>query len=150
MKATVNISKKNFSSLIAKLDNNNYFQLGLKGQNGTSRKDLFDFAMALGVSQGYHTTVDNKDGLYRTESIGNSLFLYSSVFYCENVAGNALAIDEVTNHDKIIDFAEEYANVGFNVLEEKVRNESEEAFMYELLDQADTLYQQYEADFSSK
>lgn len=140
---TVDISKKYNASIVKKLDKSNYFQLS---KDATGRKELFNFAVALGINQGYHSSPDSRESFYRTESIGNSLYLYSALYFQENVASEPSSIDEMLNYDDIIKLAEDYANTGFSVLEEHEKATTPDLLMYTLLSEIDKKYETFKQE----
>lgn len=141
MKATVNISKEHYNSLLKKIEDGQYFRLDNKS---TTRKDLFNFAFSLGVRRGYAKELESAYGLYRTENLNgtNDLFLYASAYYDDKISSGMGLVEDLTKHDSIIELAEEYANTGFGILKEKMETTIDEIFMYEILEDCNKMYEE--------
>lgn len=141
MKVTVNISKDYYNSLLPKIEDIQYFRLDNKS---TTRKDLFNFAFSLGVRRGYAKELESSNSLYRTENLNgtNDLFLYASAYYDNKVSNGKGVVEDLTDHDSIIELAEEFANTGFGILKEKVETTIDENFMYEILEDCDKMYEE--------
>ncbi|MCQ2260848.1 MAG: hypothetical protein MJZ77_05625 [Bacteroidales bacterium] len=140
MTLTVDISRKYNEGIVKRLDNMNFFQLS---KEKTGRRDLYNFAVALGINQNYHTRPEPRESFYRTEGMGNSYYLYSSLFFRDEISSDLTKIDAILDSNKVIGLSEEYANTGFSVLEEKEKNENSESFMYDLINKTDELYTQF-------
>lgn len=93
-RVALNIESRYKNGLIQELDNTDFFRLS--NQN-CPRKDLFNFALALGYKSGYPTTLDKRESFIRKEGIGNDKFLYDSICYTEKLA------HEIENIDLIVD-----------------------------------------------
>lgn len=66
MKSTINVSSQYLDGIIQELDNSKYFLLNLSTE--TSRTDLFNFALALGLKEGVSTSLNSSRALIRTSN----------------------------------------------------------------------------------
>ena len=76
MKATINVTKENIEGIIKDLDDSKYFLLD---NTDTSRADLFNFALALGLKDGHPTPLSSSVGFIRTSYIESIIYKYKSV-----------------------------------------------------------------------
>ena len=136
----INIATKYNEGLVVNLDKSDFFRLG---KDSCQRGELFNFALALGVHQGYPSEIDKKVGFIRTESIGNNKYLYESVYFKEKIEGNLSNIDKITDENDIINTVEQYVSTGLNVLQDKKNSISEEEFMYSLFTEMDEIYKDF-------
>ena len=70
MKKTINVEKKHLSGIINDLDQSNYFMLG---KSDSERKELFNFALAIGLGEGVPTPLETNDWLIITEYLSDSI-----------------------------------------------------------------------------
>lgn len=140
----LNISSKYNSEIVPQLDVNNYFQLSKSG--GCSRRELFNFALALGYKRGYPSDLEKQTSFIRKESLVNDKYLYSSVFFKEVIAGDLSKIDEIVDENAVFSITEKYANTGFSVLKDYMKDMSDENLMYKLLSEIDDMYKDFEED----
>ena len=139
----LNISSKYKTELVPQLDVNNYFQLSL---SECSRRELFNFALALGYKRGYPSDMEKQTSFIRKEALGNDRYLYSSVFYKEVIANDLSKIDAIVDENAVFSVAEEYVNTGFSVLKDYMKEMSDENLMYKLLAEIDEIYKDFEED----
>lgn len=132
----INISKKARESVV-KIDEMQY--LGLQ-DSAASRSELFSFAMAIG----YDTTLPSKlENVYP-----GGLILEKSIDSCTRALMYALFIDklgerdldEITRKDAVYSLAQEYANTGFEVLEDYMGKKRDSDLVWELLEELDAQY----------
>ena len=151
MKATVNVTKEHIEGIIKDLDNSKYFLLD---NSDTSRADLFNFALALGLKDGHPTPLSTSVSFIRTSYIENILYQYKSVFFEKDLSGRPSDIDEITDTDKALFLVEQYANTGFSILKKyKGELEDDTHFMTKLLNELDCDYKCYfenNNDFDNK
>lgn len=142
MKTTINVSKKHIEGVIKKIDNQKYFML-----DKIERKDLFNFALALGVNiSGIPTELESHDGLFRTSYLGNDMSIYGSLLYQDVVKKDDSRSDLLSDGNQVIQLAEQYANTGFGVLNDYMGNYSEDALVSLLIEKCDKLFAEYEKD----
>ncbi len=141
MKATINVSKEHIDGIIKSLDDSRYFLLD---NSNTSRADLFNFALALGLNDGNRTPLSSSVGFIRTSYVESILYQYKSVFFAKDLSGRLSEIDEITDTDKALLLIEEYANTGFLILK-KMKNEFEDDshFMEKLLNEMERVWKKY-------
>jgi hypothetical protein len=79
MKSTLNVSKKYNEGIINDLDSSKYFMLD---NEHTSRTDLFNFAVALGLQDGTPTPLAPPAvSLTRTAYVEPFAYLYKSIYF---------------------------------------------------------------------
>ncbi len=113
----------------------------LLGFNGLENKDIFSLVVAMGMDA--PKDVENRDGFLRVsylkpvDSAIISLLLLSK-------ADTDDEVDEYSDFDKAIDFAEKAAEKGFRVLSEKISEAEDDRKLLErkLLMELDSLYLQ--------
>ncbi len=141
MKTTINVAKEHIEGIIKDLDNSKYFLLD---NSDTSRADLFNFALALGLKDGHPTPLSTSVGFIRTSYIDNTLYQYESIFFDKDLSKRLADIDEITDSDQAISLAEQYANTGFFKLKKyKEEFEDETHLMTKLLNEIDRDYISY-------
>ena len=141
MKKTINVEKKHLSGIINDLDQSNYFMLG---KSDSERKELFNFALAIGLGEGVPTPLETNDGLIRTEYVSDSMYMYQGIFYKAVIADNPDKIDEIADRDAVLELIEKYANTGFyRLMKMKEEFQDEELFMLKLLNDMDRIYDDY-------
>jgi len=110
----------------------------LKLKSEGERTDYFMLAFALGVNAGYRTPSQHGVGLVQDHVVRGKRDYSMSIIY--SVALQELIKEnrerDINDTDIVYEIAEEYANTGFKILEEKIpdiKKYDEEAFMYELI-----------------
>lgn len=143
--AFLNISTKVKKETLKALDRTDYFHLS---NSGTSRPDLYNFALALGYKRGYPTDLaDAKDSLVREEYVNNYRFLYSSLYYSEFInKGHKDQLDEIIYSDKTFPLADRYANTGFDIIKDMMNTEPEEVIVFKLIQEMDEMFQEFKAE----
>ena len=142
----LNVDVKNNNELIPQLDNSDYFQLS--NQN-CSRKELFNFALALGYKRGYPTELEKRVSLIRREVLANDKYLYMSVFFKESLEGDLNNIDKISDEGEVFSIVENYVNTGFSVLKDHMKDLKDEELMYLLIKEMDESYKDYLEDFKN-
>lgn len=56
-------------------------------------------------------------------------------------------LENIVSTECTFSLADEYANTGFSVLSDYMKNKSEETLMWELLRETDEMFEEYEKDF---
>nr|WP_288281958.1 hypothetical protein [uncultured Prevotella sp.] len=141
MKKTINVNKEHLNGIIKELDDKHYFYLG---KRDTDRKDLFNFALALGLQKGVPTPLSASDGFVRSEYIESIMYMYQGVFYDKVLSEKPDDIDKIADKDAVISLVEEYANTGFYCLAELKKDfPDEEHFMSKLLNEMDRIQEEY-------
>lgn len=143
--AFLNISKAQNKNIVRKVDQDNYMKLG----KPTSRLDLFNFAMALGVRQGspdIDTPLSNKESFVRDEYIGNERYMFASLYFVDHVISHHEDLDKVIDDSITFQVAEKYAEEGFNILNDYMKQLGELSFAYKLIDEMDSRFQQIKND----
>ena len=137
---------KEDKKIIEKLDTTNYF--GLRNQD-TTRSDLFLFAMALGVETNTREKLTNSDGLTLSKSLTSELKAIFFALYVKEVAGKD-NLDKIADQASVFDYAEEYANVGFNIIEDYQKNHKDTDLCWVLMKELDEQYEKNVKPFLAK
>ena len=135
----LNISK-NAKEIIDNIDSINYFLLGDKT---TSRSELFLFAMALGIDT-IPTQLENTHpgGLILEKSIDSTTLSSMYASFIRSLQDEQL--DEITNKGKVFKMAQEYANTGFENIDDYIKNKkNQKDLAWELLKEMDNQYNGY-------
>ena len=132
----INISKRARES-VERIDETQF--LGLQ-DSSTSRSELFSFAMALGFETGIPTKLEsvNPGGLILEKSIESRTRALMYALFIGQLGTEDL--DEITKKDAVYSLAQEYANTGFEILEDYMRNEKASALIWKLLEELDAQY----------
>ncbi len=149
MKSTINVSNEHLEGIIKDLDKSDFFLLS---NEKASRTDLFNFALALGLSKGEPTKLTSSKGLIRTsnEDVKPYFFMYKSIYY-DKVILNTRDIDMILDMDAVFDLVEQYANTGFCILS-RMKSEFRDSnqFSAKLLSEIGALQEEYLSTFSLK
>lgn len=138
--AFLNISVKNKNGILKQIDSQDY--LGLEE---CSRLDLYSFMVALGYNCGYASEFDGpKDSLVREEYVkGNNItHAFSALYFCENKEH----IEDIANTDKVYSLADKYANTGFSVISDYMKEYSQHALAMKLMAEMDEMYEKYKEE----
>lgn len=142
--AFLNIASKHKSGVLKDIDRQGYFNL-----NECTRLDLYTFAAALGYRSGYATDIDGgKESLVREEYTKDTTIrhTFSAVFFAENEATIKTSIEELTNTEKVFALMDKYANTGFGVLADYMKEYDDNALMLKLLAEMDRKYSEYQEE----
>lgn len=139
----LNVDVKYYTELIPQLDNSDYFRLS--NQN-CQRKELFNFALALGYKRGYPTELEKRVSLIRREVLANDKYLYMSVFFKEFIEGELCNIDKITDEGEVFSIIENYVNTGFSVLKDYMKDYKDEDVAFMLIKEMDEIYKDFEDD----
>ncbi len=141
--AFLNISSKNKNGILQKLDDERYFCLH---QSACSRLDLFSFMVALGFESGYASDfTGSQESLVREEyaKTNNICYAFSALYFNENKE----KVEEIADKDKVFSLADKYANTGFSVMSDFMKDFSSHALAMKLLTDIDKMYDQYKDSF---
>lgn len=147
MKSTINVSGECYDWIIGELDKNKFFLLS---KDACSRIDLFNIALALGLRKGYPTKLTTSKGLIRTayDDVKAYLYLYKSVYFEKVILEEGRDIDIITDIDAVLELVEEYANTGFDELQQMKEAYSDSIlFMKKLLTLIDEMRLEYQTVF---
>lgn len=128
---------KHASEIIDKIDRKNYFGLS---KSVITRPELFLFAMALGYET-LPTKLENTVGLFLdkdTERLGTLKSLMYALFIKD--LKNQDQLDEIDNTNKVYDLCQQYANTGFEILEDYLKNKTEDALTMNLIKENNESY----------
>ena len=132
----INISKR-ARDVVTNIDEIKYFGLN---DSMTSRSELFSFAMAIGADT-MPTRLENvySGGLVLEKSIEprTKALMYALFF---NNLGND-DIDEITKKDAVYTMAQEYANTGFEIIEDYMKKKKDVNLIWDLIEELDAQYQ---------
>mgnify|MGYP001401763652 CR=1 FL=1 len=127
-KATIGVEKTVNDKLIPAIDESKY--MGLHN-NVTSRPELFNFALALGLKE-KRTKINRIVSLWRWEQMSDEdLCIYDSIWFSEEKDSNNL--QGILSGPKVISIVEEYANTGFQKIENTMDSETDENFAFSLI-----------------
>jgi hypothetical protein len=123
--------------IIDKIDQKKY--LGLESSS-TTRSELFSFAMSLGI-ESVRTKLDNINpgGLVLDPSIDSRTKSIIYAFYIYNLSSNS-NLDEVTNKENVYNMAQEYANTGFENLDDYILTKKDSDLIWDLLGELDNQF----------
>ena len=140
--AFLNISKKVKNGILADIDNQNYFLLGA-GAAGVNRINLYNFALALGYNQGWPTDLDAKESFVREENVNHSnwRFMYSAVYFDAHEKKCVDNIENIINTDEIFTLMDKYANTGFSILSDYIKEHGDNALAFKLIAEMDEMYE---------
>lgn len=140
------VSKKVWDETIPTVDLKKYMLLG---NQTCTRKDLFNFALALGVSSGYPTELKGKSDLFRNESVETDRHLYDAVYFSEELDGNVDRIDEILSDEVVFPLVEQYAETGFARIADALREKSEETLVQELIKEMNEIYKNFISEYKN-
>ena len=121
--------------VIAKIDEVDYLKLG---KSSASRSELFLFAMALGMDT-YPTKLDNVDGLILEKSFGGQMQALLYALFIEKKT-NDNTLDLITDKEQVYSLAQEYANTGFEILEDYMKKSKDTDLLWTLIAEMDKEY----------
>lgn len=128
--------------IVNKIDETQFLDLQLGGGKSVStpRIDLFLFAMALGMDT-VPTEVKQPDTFIRDEYVKtkHDAFLYAAFIHNLEDKND---LDAVSNKEQVYKLAQSYANTGFDLLDDMMKNKTETVVELELIKEMD-------ADFES-
>ena len=148
MKSTINVTTEHLEGIIKELDESNFYNL-----SKTSRTDLFNFALALGLKDGTPTKLILSKGFIRTENedVKPYFFLYKSIYYDKILSENEKDIDKITDIDSAFELVEQYANTGFYVLSRMKKDlANEELFTKKILYEINMIDKDYSKKYGVK
>lgn len=133
---------KKVKELTVLIDDNQYFDLDAAH---ISRSELFLFAMALGLDT-IPTKLDsiNSGGLVLDKSIDSKTKAAMYAIFIDKVGEENL--DSITEKAKVYSLAQEYANSGFEILEDYMENRKSEDLIWHLLDELDHQFSKLEME----
>jgi hypothetical protein len=109
----LSIDKSLIDTLIKKIDSENYLGLGTAD---SQRIDLFLFAMAIGLAEGRRTPLKTSHGfILETAVKPRQLSMMNSVLVNELRKTNEE--EKITDKEMLFKVAEEYANTGFQIIQ---------------------------------
>lgn len=125
--------------IVDKIDKNKFLDLN---DVSMSRMDLFIFAMALGIESNIESNVKSKESFVRSEyvKIKHDALLYSIYIY---QLQDKEQLDSIINRDKIFELAQNYANTGFDLIDDMMKNKAESIIELELIKELDEDYEKY-------
>lgn len=132
----LNITKK-AKSIVEKIDQSKY--LGLEFPT-TTRSELFILATAIGIDT-VPTKLENINpgGLILESSIDNTTRALMYAYFISKLP-NVNMLDNVTNKEYVYTTAQEYANTGFEILDDYIDNKKDSELIWDLLEELDNQY----------
>lgn len=129
---------KKVRDIIAKIDETHFMGLDT---NNITRSELFLFAMALGAET-IPTKLDslNSGGLVLEKSIDSRTKALMYALYIDHL-NEKDNLDAITNKNDVYNTAQEYANTGFEILEEYMKKGKVEDLIWELMSELDAQYE---------
>ena len=126
--------------LIKKIDEIDYMGLGTKS---ITRSELFLFAMSLGVESKTKTKIVNAytGGLVLDKSIDNRTKASMYSLFISLLEDPSNELDKTTDKTEIYKMAEQYANTGFEIIEDYYDNKKDEDLLWDLFLELDSQYE---------
>ena len=132
----INVTKKT-RELVNRIDESKFFCLH---DSIVSRSELFAFAMAIGADT-VPTKLENlyPGGLVLEKSIDSRTISLMYALFIGNLSGGD--IDEISKKDAVYSMAQEYANTGFEVIEDYMDRKKDIDLLWDLLEELDSQFQ---------
>lgn len=132
---------KDVDTLIDIIDSKKYLDLD---KSTTTRMELFLFAMALGIDTKTPTTLSSlsQGGLALEQAIKNQDKSLMHAYYISNLPTGE-SIDSAADKEKVYSTAQEYANTGFQVLEQYIQTKPAASTFWDLTKELDDQYERY-------
>ncbi len=124
--------------LIDVIDEKKYLNLD---KTSVSRTELFLFAMALGIESQAATSIESSSqvGLILDQSIKNiDISLIYALFLNSHISDGNL--DDALNKEHVYSVAQQYANTGFQIINDYMKIKSAEKLSWELIKELDAQY----------
>lgn len=130
--------------LLDKVEESNYMGLANKGGAGVSRSEIFLFAMALGVESKSPMELKNPyaGGLVLDKSIDSKTKAAMYAHFISQLSDPENELDEITKKGEVYKMAEQYANTGFECIEEYYDTKKPETLVWDLFLELDEQYKQ--------
>lgn len=146
METSKNPDRLNYSTkakqLLEKIEESNYIGLANRGGAGVSRSEIFLFAMALGAESNSPTELKNPypGGLVQDKSIDGKTkaVIYSQ--FISRLTDPENELDKIGNKGEVYKLAEQYANTGFQCIEEYLGTKKPESLLWDLFLELDEQY----------
>jgi len=131
---------QNANRIIERIDSTNYMGLGV---NKLTRSELFLFAMALGVESHHKTPLSNiyTGGLVLDKSIDSKTRACMFAQYINELPNPDDHLDSITDKGNVYKVAEQYANTGFEILDDYLNNKKPFDLALELFIELDEAYE---------
>ena len=131
----INVTKK-VRDLVSKIDKIQYF--GLQ-DSMISRSELFLFAMAIGA-EAVPTKLENINpgGLVLENSIDSRTKSLMYALFIKNLENKDL--DTITQKDAVYNMAQEYANTGFEIIDDYISKKKDTELIWDFLEELDVQY----------
>jgi len=125
--------------LLEKIDEENYFGLGLKG---STRSELFLFAMSLGAETNRKTEITHpySGGLILEKSIDSKTKALMYAQYIASLEDPDSGLDSIRNKSLVYKAAEQYANTGFEIIANYFDTKKAEDLVWDLFLELDAQY----------
>lgn len=146
MEVSKNPDRLNYSTkaklLLDKVEESNYLGLANRGGAGVSRSEVFLFAMALGAESKSPTEVKTPytGGLVLDKSIDSTTKATMYAQYISQLYDPENQLDEITKKSDVYKLAEQYANTGFECIEEYLNTKKPETLVWDLFLELDEQY----------
>lgn len=132
----LNITRK-ARNIITRVDQEKYFGLQI---NNTSRSELILFMMALGISAKTPTRLENTypEALILENSITSRTISFMYALFIGILEDED--IDKITQKELVYDMAQQYANTGFEILEDEMNKMTDKKLMWNVIQELDNKY----------
>lgn len=140
----LSIEKKYYQEVAEKIDETGFMQLG-KYQH-VERIDLFMFALGLGIKAGVRTPIKTRLGFVQATAVEKNTEAIASIYSLwiqEAIRTNQE--DKLDDRDSAFLFAEEYANTGFKMLADYLK-EPDKHTVHSFIKEMDNIYKEYFPD----
>lgn len=130
---------RDVDTLIGVIDSKKYLDLD---KSTTTRMELFLFAMSLGIETKTPTSLllVSQGGLALEQAIKNQDKSLMHAYYFSNMAKDE-AMDSAADKEKVYSMAQEYANTGFQIIEQYIKTKPETTVFWELVKELDDQYE---------
>lgn len=145
--AFLNISTKIKKSILSDIDRQDYFCLGT---SSISRISLYNFVLALGFNNDLPTELDSpKESFIRGEYVNNERYLYSSVYFLRHEKDCIEDIEKISDTEAVYHLMDKYANTGFSVLADYMREYGDKALAMKLIAEMDEMNEHFLTDLET-
>ena len=147
MKDILYINDSADKDIVKPIDEKQFFELHFPA---TSRRDLFNFAVALGYKEGVPADFQGKRNTFVRTSYyedTNLLYLFAAIYFRDIIKSDLSKIDQICDENNYLELAEKYANSGFALLNNLFQTYPSDALLFKLIGTIDQDYKQFKTDF---
>lgn len=134
----INITKR-AKNVVDKIDQSKYLSLEFPS---TTRSELFILAMAIGIDTVPAKLENINPGGFILESSIDSTTRALMYAYFISRLPNVGMLDNVTDKEYVYNTAQEYANTGFEIIDDYINNKKDNELIWDLLAELDNQYRE--------